>query len=439
MVVADRVEDGSTRYRMLESHHDFAREKLVESGELDQMRGRHYEYFRAERWTSRDVANFWAAIAWAKENVEDGGLDLAIEVADAGHTDQARARVLLLELLGRAGVQGSARARALNLAARLTTRQADYVESRALADRSIAAARELKDPELLAQMLSGAGVVYHAANELDRAHLMYDEALTLLQTSPNRRLAIEVQNEAAVLLTEQGRHQEAVAMLEECLAFTRAEGDRATTAKYLESQANALLGLGDVDAAARNWRDALATFSELNDPFGTIWCMGGLALVASRRGEHENALRLAAVADRMSRQWSLSAWPLRIAQLEEAMKAARRQLGQKKAEVAWNEGAALPDARALEFGLGEGDVETAPAEYGPLSRREREVVAMVAAGMTNKEIASRLFIAERTAEGHVERIRNKLGVRSRTEVATWAVGHGITAAELDNRKPGSTV
>jgi non-specific serine/threonine protein kinase len=50
---------------------------------------------------------------------------------------------------------------------------------------------------------------------------------------------------------------------------------------------------------------------------------------------------------------------------------------------------------------------------------------MVAAGMTNKEIAQRLFIAERTAEGHVERIRNKLGVRSRTEVATWAVAHGL--------------
>ena len=50
---------------------------------------------------------------------------------------------------------------------------------------------------------------------------------------------------------------------------------------------------------------------------------------------------------------------------------------------------------------------------------------MVAAGMTNKEIARRLFIAERTAEGHVERIRNKLGVRSRTEVATWAVAHGL--------------
>ena len=67
----------------------------------------------------------------------------------------------------------------------------------------------------------------------------------------------------------------------------------------------------------------------------------------------------------------------------------------------------------------------AAAESDGLTAREREVAAMVAAGLTNKEIAGRLFISERTAEGHVERILNKLSVRSRTEVATWAVVRGI--------------
>jgi DNA-binding NarL/FixJ family response regulator len=63
-----------------------------------------------------------------------------------------------------------------------------------------------------------------------------------------------------------------------------------------------------------------------------------------------------------------------------------------------------------------------------LSRRELEVVKLVSTGMTNREIATKLFIAERTAEGHVERIRNKLDVRSRTEVAVWAARHGLAAA-----------
>lgn len=78
-------------------------------------------------------------------------------------------------------------------------------------------------------------------------------------------------------------------------------------------------------------------------------------------------------------------------------------------------------------------------DEGLLSRREREVVIMVAGGMTNKEIAQRLYIAERTAEGHVERIRNKLGVRSRTDVARWAFEHGLSRQSLDKPPPSSKV
>jgi DNA-binding NarL/FixJ family response regulator len=55
-------------------------------------------------------------------------------------------------------------------------------------------------------------------------------------------------------------------------------------------------------------------------------------------------------------------------------------------------------------------------------------VKLISTGMTNREIATKLFIAERTAEGHVERIRNKLDVRSRTEVAVWAAKRGLDAA-----------
>jgi DNA-binding NarL/FixJ family response regulator len=100
----------------------------------------------------------------------------------------------------------------------------------------------------------------------------------------------------------------------------------------------------------------------------------------------------------------------------------------------------MTTARALEYALREGSSGAGtPPEIGPLSRREREVVALVASGMTNKEIGQRLFIAERTAEGHVERIRYKLGVRSRTEVATWAVEHGIVAGSLDKKPPASSV
>jgi adenylate cyclase len=65
---------------------------------------------------------------------------------------------------------------------------------------------------------------------------------------------------------------------------------------------------------------------------------------------------------------------------------------------------------------------------GPLSEREREVVVLIAQGLTNREIAQQLTIAEGTALRHVANILNKLGLRSRAQVAVWAVGHGLAAA-----------
>ena len=54
-----------------------------------------------------------------------------------------------------------------------------------------------------------------------------------------------------------------------------------------------------------------------------------------------------------------------------------------------------------------------------LTKREREVAALIAEGMSNREIAARLVVAQRTAEGHVENILSKLGFTSRAQVAGW--------------------
>jgi DNA-binding NarL/FixJ family response regulator len=55
-----------------------------------------------------------------------------------------------------------------------------------------------------------------------------------------------------------------------------------------------------------------------------------------------------------------------------------------------------------------------------LTRRESQVAELVSEGLTNKDIAARLTIAQRTAENHVERILGKLGFTSRTQLAVWA-------------------
>jgi non-specific serine/threonine protein kinase len=327
------------------------------------------------------------------------------------------------------------------MAARLAWRQADQVASRRLAESAVSMARQVGDPELIARALNGAGLVYEMAGELVLAGQMYDEALSILSDSTNRQLVADVSNARGLLAITQGDPATAVEILSPCVALAASQDDPPRMARYLESLANAQLDLGQVDEAAESWNESLSVFRVVNDWFGIIWSLIGLSLVAAARSQDERALRLAGAADRLTREYSLTTWSFRAQHLEAALKQAHARLGAKaRGEAAWKEGRSMATAEALEYALGgERPPEEALTDTGPLSRREREVVMLVATGMTNKEIGQRLFIAERTAEGHVERIRNKLGVRSRTEVATWAVAHGLGPTKLDNPPARSTV
>jgi non-specific serine/threonine protein kinase len=425
MVVADRLNSG-TRFRLLESHHDFAIARLRESGDLDSMQKSHYEYFSSRHWEPVESANFWHAVTWARDNAPDGGLGLALEIGDSDFGHQARAGTLILDLLEHSTPSETLRIKATSMAVRLAWRQADHSASRRLAESAVSMARKVGDPELIGRALNGAGLVYETAGEFALAGRMYDEALSVLKDSTNRLLVDDVSNTRGMLAITQGDPASALEILSRCVDSARLEADPPRVARYLESLANAQLDLGRVDEAAESWKESLSVFSVVNDWFGIIWCLVGLSLVSAGRHQDDRALRLAGAADRLTREYSLTTWPFRARQLEDARKHAHGRLGTGRGEAAWENGHAMTTDEALEYALGEErPAEEVLTDHGPLSRREREVVTMVASGMTNKEIAQRLFIAERTAEGHVERIRNKLDVRSRTEVATWAVAHGL--------------
>ncbi|MGH3117709.1 MAG: helix-turn-helix transcriptional regulator, partial [Gaiellales bacterium] len=98
----------------------------------------------------------------------------------------------------------------------------------------------------------------------------------------------------------------------------------------------------------------------------------------------------------------------------------------RKAKAAWY--LAQLERWATDLGLTfpvDAPAQTAPRTREPrslLTPREREVTALVAMGLSNKEIATKLDISERTAEGHVERILGKLEFRSRSQIASWATG-----------------
>ena len=70
-----------------------------------------------------------------------------------------------------------------------------------------------------------------------------------------------------------------------------------------------------------------------------------------------------------------------------------------------------------------------PGDGAPvrLSRRESEVAGLVAQGLTNREIATKLFLSERTVDGHLEHVREKLSVNTRAQIAAWVVRQDATA------------
>ena len=74
---------------------------------------------------------------------------------------------------------------------------------------------------------------------------------------------------------------------------------------------------------------------------------------------------------------------------------------------------------------GAGGREADGPRPSPLSPREREVAVLIAQGLTNREIAAGLVVTERTAATHIEHILNKLGLRSRAQVAVWAAEQGL--------------
>ena len=117
---------------------------------------------------------------------------------------------------------------------------------------------------------------------------------------------------------------------------------------------------------------------------------------------------------------------------ENAARTARSALGDERFDALAGHGFALPLPAALAVARGEAQAwqgaRPAPGTaVKPLTRREKEIAALVAGGMGNREIAERLFLSKRTVDSHVEHIFAKLGFSSRTQLAGWVLNSGSPA------------
>ena len=224
-----------------------------------------------------------------------------------------------------------------------------------------------------------------------------------------------------------GDLRSAKAFIEEAASVAFAVGDRWCTTQATSNAAGFCLELGDNDAARRHLLSILPGLVDHSDWLAGHELLSCAALLASRAGRSRDALRLVAAARRLRRE--IGHGQLDDAEVQRVSGAELKVPLEESGHL--YEGAHLSFAEALALAR---EVLENPApsldrrKRGKyvLSRRERQVAELVEQGLTNREIASKLFITQRTAEGHVEQARNKLGFRTRAQLAAWAARERLT-------------
>jgi non-specific serine/threonine protein kinase len=222
--------------------------------------------------------------------------------------------------------------------------------------------------------------------------------------------------------------------LEESLPLWRAVGDQHGAAQVLMSLGYLAVERGDTVVAQARLTESLEIFRALGHPMGLSTTLDGFACIAAARGEAERALRLdgAATALRDATGMRLPPSLCFTRTIERTVTPARQALGQAAAAAAWSAGRAMPLESAIAQALAHAPEPARDRRSdNPLTKREREIAALIARGLSNREVGRLLVITEGTAANHVEHILSKLGFQSRAQVAAWAVERGLPGSRSE--------
>jgi len=200
--------------------------------------------------------------------------------------------------------------------------------------------------------------------------------------------------------------------------------DNVLAAPFLALLVQVQLAQGDAEGADRSAGRVEAVAERSSLPRIRAAARHARGRVAAARGDPE-AVRLleAAMADFAAQQLHLDSAQARF-DLARTVADPEVAVGEARTALAEFERLGAPrDADAAAAFLRDHGVagRTGPKDLGLLSRREREVLALLGEGLTNAEVAARLYISTKTAGNHVSNILSKLHLRSRTEAAAYAV------------------
>ncbi|OHV34242.1 hypothetical protein CC117_21655 [Parafrankia colletiae] len=442
---------GKARFRLLEMLRQYGYEKLRDSGEDAPVRRAHRDWFldlsvraaggmlgtNRRQWLRRlrrDHANLQRAMAYSAEAHDHAhGLTMARSlhyywVAD-GRFDEGR--TWLARFLRADDGTVLDRLRGVHAAGWLATLQGDAVASAAILHQGaqLAAGSEDASAAALITQLDGLHALY-TGQSVATEHLELALERFRVVGDVNRQLETLAMLTVAAALgpapTAAGRYHGA------CGAMAELRHVPALRMYTAWPYALATWRTGDSNAALSSAREALTFAASRSDQLSLALCMETIAWIEASRGRHVTTAVLLGAADRLwSRMGtSTAALPGLFRFRRECESECRRSLGDSSFDAAWTRGAELTLTEACSSGMDERDAAAPPGvatwitEAGPLSeagltRREREVVALLALGRTNREIATELVIAPRTAESHVHQVLSKLGFHSRAKVAVW--------------------
>ena len=446
------------RFAMLETVREYGLERLAESGETAATEEAHGAVFlalaeqaepqllgpRSAAWLDRLEAehdNLRAALA---RGLERGGGALRL----AGALGRFwRTRGYLTEgsvwlervLAAGGGAPAPYRAKALIAAGVLSRMRGNIGNALRMLNEGAALARASGDDQLTADtLIELANATHVASGDAGQAEALWNEALALYRRADDRLGVDRCLHNLGEAARARGDYQQALACYESSLPVVRELGDQLGLATVLMNLGATTRALGDLDRATAVHREALAIQRTVGDVWGVGCALNGLAGIAFDRGHAEQAARFQGTAAALAEAVGLVYDPADRDQIERDVTAVRAQLGETAFAAAWTAGRALPLETALAEAFAAGDTSpdaatllAEPARAGGghgLTEREREVLHLVVAGQTDREIAEALFIGHRTAQTHVANILAKLGVSSRTAAATAAIAAGIVAA-----------
>jgi predicted ATPase/DNA-binding CsgD family transcriptional regulator len=304
-------------------------------------------------------------------------------------------------------------------------------------DEAIEYARRSGTPGALVEPLTAQGKLAEARGDWDGAKAYFDEALDMARAAGDAWGAASALLPLGSIALSAGEPSRALPLLEESADRATESGDREVFSHATATLARSLVALGEFRDARSRLRDAAAVAFEILNPLGDMFLLEAaaawLAAVSSWPAAAE--AWAAAAVYRTERPWAER--PEDVRARRRSQEAARDILGAVRFERAWAAGTtrhvrdAVQAAMAAVDAVDLGDLpatSTTPRRRGKfdLTPREQEVLALVASGMSDGEIAESLVISKKTASVHVANIKSKLGASSRIEIATIALRDSLT-------------